>query len=427
MAINSALKNLVKRFARSQNGNVAIIFGLSAFSLVFAAGAAIDYSRYVSARSHVQAALDAGALAAASAGHGKSEAQRQAIALAAFNANIADGLGAQSGAVATFAINGDKIDASARGSLPSGFIQLAGIDRMNIEVESQVNIPVDKKAEIVLVLDYSGSMKEVSGGAVKYRAMRNAAKKLVSDLEAANPDSVRFGLVPFSHHVWVTLPKQYVVGQTGLGNWTGCTQDRMHPYNQTDATPLPDEDPTKWGHPQAAPPPGDRPHGDCAAYVPNHLVVRPLTNNFFAVKDQLDRMLPYAYTHIALGVEFGFHLLSPNAPFEEGASYSDANTEKIMVVLTDGRQTERAFGPGGRREVSDGERNLEQLCEAVKAKGITMMTIAYDLRDEPTTNRLRNCSTDPGRHFFIAESGGDIASAFESIRNEITAQVALSK
>lgn len=427
MAIKSKLANLVKRFAKAQEGSVAIVFGLSAFGVILAAGASIDYSRYVSARTHLQAALDAGALAAASAGHGKSDSQRQAIGLAAFNANIADGLGEQSGAIPTFTISGDKIDATAQGWLPSGFIQLAGIDNMNVEVQSQVNIPVDKKAEIVLVLDYSGSMKETSGGEVKYKAMRKAAKKLVADLEAANPDSVKFGLVPFSHHVWVTLPKQYVVGQTGLGNWTGCTQDRMNPYNLTDETPNIGIDESKWGHPQAPPPPGDGPHGGCAAYAPNKLIVRPLTNDFWSVKDQLDRMLPYAYTHIALGVEFGFHLLSPNAPFGQGVSYGDANTEKIMVVLTDGRQTERSFGPGGSREVADGERNLEALCDAAKAKGITMMTIAFDLRDDATKDRLRDCSTDPARHFFVAEDGGDVASAFESIRNEITAQVVLSR
>jgi Mg-chelatase subunit ChlD len=427
MALVSRLSKLIKRFSASERGSVAITFGISAFSIILAAGASIDYARYVTARTQLQAALDAGALAAASAGHGKSDAARQAKGLEAFNANLVDGLGSDLGATPVFTINGELIDAEARGSLPSGFIQIAGIDQMNMKVESQVNIPQDKKAEIVLVLDYSGSMTEVSGGEVKYKAMRKAAKKLVSDLEAANPDSVKFGLVPFSHHVWVTLPAQYVVGQVGPGNWTGCTQDRMYPYNVTDATPLTTDNQTKWGHPQAAPPPGDGPHGGCAAYVPNRLVVRPLTNNFWAVKDQLDRMSPYAYTNISLGVEFGFHLLSPNAPFTEGVSYSDANTEKIMVVLTDGRQTERAFGPGGSREVVNGETNLATLCENAKAKGVTMMTIAFDLRDTPTENRLRNCSTDPDRHYFVAEDGGDIAAAFESIRTEITAQVFLSR
>jgi von Willebrand factor type A domain len=138
-------------------------------------------------------------------------------------------------------------------------------------------------------------------------------------------------------------------------------------------------------------------------------------------------MTPYAWTHIALGVEFGFHLLSDNAPFTTGVSYSDKKTQKIMIVLTDGTQTEPAFGPGGVRNVTQGEDNLEALCANAKAKGITMMTIAYDLDDSTTRNRLRNCTTDPSKHFFVATDTAAVASAFDNIKNAITDQVFISR
>ena len=165
----------------------------------------------------------------------------------------------------------------------------------------------------------------------------------------------------------------------------------------------------------------------CSGYVSHNLNVTPLTDNFAGLKAQLDSMTPYAWTHIALGVEFGFHLLSDNAPFTTGVSYDDKKTKKIMIVLTDGTQTEPAFGPGGTRTVSQGESNLEALCENAKAKGITMMTIAYDLDDSTTRNRLRNCSTDPSKNFFVATDTSAVASAFDDIRNAITAQVFISK
>jgi hypothetical protein len=138
-------------------------------------------------------------------------------------------------------------------------------------------------------------------------------------------------------------------------------------------------------------------------------------------------MTPYAWTHIGLGVEFGFHLLSDNVPFTPGVSYDDKITKKIMIVLTDGAQTEPAFGPRGSRTVSQGESNLEALCENAKAKGITMMTIAYDLADSTTRSGLRNCSTDPTRNFFVATDTSALASAFDDFRNAITAQVFISK
>jgi hypothetical protein len=144
------------------------------------------------------------------------------------------------------------------------------------------------------------------------------------------------------------------------------------------------------------------------------------------VNGQLDTMKPYAWTHIALGAEFGFHILSPNAPFTEGADYSAKNTRKFMVLLTDGMQTEPGFGPGV-RNVAQGEKNLETICGNAKAAGITILSVAYNIDDGDTVDRLRNCTTDPAKHFF--EIGGDnnISAVFEEIKNQITARIYISK
>ena len=419
MKSRSTVNDLLKRFGRCQSGNVAIVFALSAIPIFLAAGASIDYARYYAGETKLQAALDAAALSAATA-HDASDTQRINAALASFKENVEGG----ELAVATpnFTIKDGTVHASADMKLPTSFMAVGGIDIMQLSAVTEIAIPEDKSAEIALVLDYSGSMEDKISGGVKYIAMKNAAKKLITDLQVANPKRVKFGLVPFSHHVYVTLPKAYVLGQSGSGNWTGCTQDRPYPANLTDDTPT-TSNTTKWGQPQAP----EHMSSGCSGYVSHNLNVTPLTDNFAGLKAQLDSMTPYAWTHIALGVEFGFHLLSDNAPFTTGVSYDDKKTKKIMIVLTDGTQTEPAFGPGGTRTVSQGESNLEALCENAKAKGITMMTIAYDLDDSTTRNRLRNCSTDPTKNFFVATDTSAVASAFDDIRNAITAQVFISK
>jgi hypothetical protein len=153
-----------------------------------------------------------------------------------------------------------------------------------------------------------------------------------------------------------------------------------------------------------------------------------LTNDFGAVTDQLDVMRPYEWTHIALGAEFGWHVLSPNAPFTGGSSYSDKGTQKVMVLLTDGLQTEPAYGPGnGKRSVGNGERNLETICAGMKKDDITIVTVAFDLHDTATRRRLRNCATDPDKNFFVAEDDEDIAQAFEEIKSQIAAKIYISK
>jgi Flp pilus assembly protein TadG len=421
MQICSKLQRFVKNFGSCQKGSIAVMYAVSAIPIFVAAGSAVDYIRYLANVTELQAALDSAALAAAATPEA-TDAERLALAEATFTRNLEGGDLAGSAIVRSFDIEDETVVAAADMKMATSLMQFAGIKAMNLSVGAEIAVPANKNAEIALVLDYSGSMNEMIAGGVKYVAMKNAAKDLISDLEAANPDKVKFALVPFSHHVYGTFNKSDILGQSGGGTWTGCTQDRKYPYNLTDATPTSDNN-TKWGQAQA---PVHASSG-CSGYASNNLVMKPLSNDFAYLKSRLDMMTPYAWTHIALGVEFGFHMLSDNAPFSEGVSYDDKETQKFMVLLTDGAQTEPAFGPGGTRTVAQGESNLEALCTNAKAKGITMITIAYDLDDNATTNRLKNCASDPDKNFFVATSAAAVAGAFENIKTLITAQVFVSK
>ena len=420
MVGQTAAAAVLRRFRTSQSGTTAVVFALTLVPMLMAGGMAIDYVRYANAETRLQASLDAAALAVAAAGN-LSDSQRIAAGHSTFDHDIERAGVAAGGITSDFKISGKTVEATASFDLPVGLMQIAGFSKMAVTASTEINIPDDRRAEIALVLDYSGSMKDVLGGQVKYVAMKNAAKKLISDLEMANPKKLKIALVPFSHHVYVTLPAAYVMGQAGTGSWTGCTQDRKYPYNLADATPTAD-DTTKWGQAQAKVHASD----GCAAYAPNHLTVTPLTTDFTALKTQLEDMRPYAWTHIALGAEFGFHVLSPDAPFTEGASYGDKNTQKVMVLLTDGEQTEPGFGPGV-RNVNQGQKNLSSICENAKARNITIMTIAYNIDDTETVNRLRNCTTDPDKNFFDIGSENNVSAAFDEIRKQITASVYISR
>jgi len=421
MARVGGIKALIKRFQRSQGGAVAVTLGIAAIPMMMAAGVALDFVHASALKARLQGALDAGALAAASS-HNLSDGERVDLAKSVFDKNWQASETKDIQAKAAFSIEGEGVRGSADIDVPTALMRIVGIKSMPVGSDVTISIPEGRKAEIALVLDYSESMTEKAGGKVKYVAMREAAIKLVDDLATQDPARIKVGLVPFSHHVYVTLPKSYVVGQTGSGNWTGCTQDRKYPYNTEDTTPTGD-DATKWGHPQA---PLHASFG-CAPYAPANLKVLPLTNNVAAVRRQLEIMKTYSWTNISLGVEFGFHLLSPNAPFGQGAEYDDKKTQKFMVVLTDGEQTEPAFGPDKVRSVRQGERNLETLCENAKARGITMITVAFDLDDVDTRKRLRECSTDPDKNFFVAWDDDEVASAFEEIKAQVASKVYISQ
>ena len=415
---------LLNRFREAQQGMVAIWCAAAMIPACGAAGAALDYMRASQIQTRLQSAMDAAALAAATSTT-LSNAQRIRLANKVFTANWTTNNTAGIVAKPEFELRGQTLRGHITVDVETSLMKLAGFANMPVNSDVTINLGEARNAEVVLVLDYSGSMNRppAKGGEVKYVAMRKAAIGLVDDLAGAAPGRVKVGLVPFSHHVYATMPKKFIAGQGLTGSWTGCTQDRKYPFNTEDKTPVLTDDNTKWGQPQA---PAHVKWG-CGPYLTNNLVVRPLTDDFAAVTGQLEDMLPYQYTHIALGVEFGLHLLSPNEPFSEGTGYGDKTTDKIMVVLTDGEQTEESFGPGGSRTVADGESNLESLCTLAKAQGITMMTIAYDLNDDATTTRLRNCASDPAKTFFKAEDNGDVTAAFEGIKHQVAAIAYISR
>jgi len=413
----------LSRFRSDARGNVGIIFTLAAVPFLLAAGMAVDFSRGFTVKSRVQMALDAGALAAAGA-KTLTEPEREEIALATFQQNFKGKYGEDLPVEPVVNITEDSISMSATLEYPTAFMRIAGINTMDLGASVDVALPEDKKAEIVLVLDYSESMKETAGGRVKYIAMRDAATKLVEDLtEKGKNKNVRFGLVPFSHHVYVTLPGEYVIGQKAGTTWSGCTQDRKYPYNRTDDTPNVDDDKTRWGHPQAP----EHIKDGCKAYVPNKLTVRPIGDDVEAITKQIQDMKPYKWTHIALGFEFGWHLLSPNAPFTDVAPYDDEDTMKVIVLLTDGEQTEPAFGRDGKRDKYEGNKNLARMCEDAKGKGIRVMTVAFDLDDADTVERLRECSTEPAKDFFTPDDGKDLAKSFDKIRGQLSASLRLAR
>jgi hypothetical protein len=309
-----------------------------------------------------------------------------------------------------------------QGSIPTTLMKIGGFNDMQVTGSSTATLRLPQKAEIALVLDYSGSMNEVSAGKVKYQTMKDAAIDMVNGLtENGSNKDVHFGLVPFSHHVYTSLPAT-MVRDGGSGIWTGCTQDRRYPFNTKVSAPIPGNDNSKWNQPQA---PVHEAWG-CGAYQTKNLKVRELTSDHAGTISQLENMKPYAWTHISLGMEFGWHVLDAGAPFAARPA-SDTKNKKFLVLLTDGEQTEPAFGANGNRKVSDGEKNLEKLCDNVKATGITVITIAFALDDSGTENRLKNCSTDPNKHFFEAEDSNDLTKAFEQIKNQIASAIYLSE
>lgn len=394
-------------FAGQDRGNAAITLALAAIPLMAIAGGALDYSRMSGAQARVQAVLDSATMAAAASKEADVR-KRTDIAARYFAENYQSAGTGNTPPIASFALENGVLKGEVKDFVKTSLLPLMGINHMDFMVKSEVRLQTFGPAEIVLALDYSSSMLDNG----KWPAMRKSALKLVDDLTGgANNPNVRFGLVPFAGHVYATMSGAYVYGSSPGINWTNCTTDRKYPYNTQDTTPALGIDDSKWGQDF------NSYKSACVNYLKNNLVIRRLTSDAAAVKQQLNAMVPYQGTHIALGLEFARHVLSPNEPFNDGAPYKDKIWKKVLILLTDGDQHEDGYGPGNNtHNITWAEKNTETMCSEAKKQGVLVITIGFDLGNSGSgvIKRLRDCATSPDV-FFDARTNSDLASAFDAI------------
>lgn len=436
----------LRGFPSDDKANVASITALCAIPLIFAAGMAIDSSRLSSARVEVQAATDAAALSAAAA-YGTGNDDYEAIANASFDQNISQNeVLANANLTKDVSVNtaDNTLTMTVTGNIPTTLTTIGGFTDMPLgasstgggasggtspaSISTTVSLPVfsdHHKGQIVLVMDYSSSMTEYVGGKKKYLTMRDEARKLVKSLSQnlTNPD-VEFGLVPFSHAVRVTMPNNFYYGKTGTSSATYCIDDRNYPYNQNADTP----------NTSSANNASKFFTTSCSNFSSNKLNVRGLTTDHSGTDVQMRDMVPYGNTHIALGMETAWHLLTPNKPYE--AKVNAEETLKAVVLLTDGKQTSPGNGPNNVLSVAQGEANLETQCEAMKTAGIRIITVSFDLADADnaeTEQRLSDCASinldnvaegeeppnPPDKYYFNVDTNEELVSAFGIIRNSL--------
>jgi hypothetical protein len=314
---------------------------------------------------------------------------------------------------------------SAKAKLSMG--KMFGLKDVTVGSTSTVALPIFstfRKGEIAMVVDYSYSMTEYVDGVQKYISMRDQAKSLINALSqnGANTD-VKFGLVPFSENVRIAMPKSYFYGQTGGGTLTKCIWDRFYPYNSSSVATVPTSDNmTKWNY-----------TNNCSgAYANSNVTVRPLTTDHAGTLAQFNTMTPIGNTHIALGMEMAYHMLTPDAPLTEAVPLGTKDTLKAVVLLTDGEQTTEGYGPPGyygTLSVAQANANLATLCTTMKAAGIRVVTVSFDLADgayAAAEQRLKDCASGP-QYYFNTDTNAQLAAAFGTIRNQLARNMYVTK
>jgi Flp pilus assembly protein TadG len=143
-----------KKYREDKKGAVAIMFALALAPMLMVAGSAVDYVRMTDLKTKLQSAIDAGALAAA-ASHDQSKEKQKRLALDTFRKNFGAENMKSLGIAPVVGISDDKISLSVKTKNPTGFLRIAGIDALNIDVKSVVNRNFGE-LEVSLVLDNTG-------------------------------------------------------------------------------------------------------------------------------------------------------------------------------------------------------------------------------------------------------------------------------
>jgi len=163
--------------------------------------------------------------------------------------------------------------------------------------------------------------------------------------------------------------------------------------------------------------------------------ITALTKTKSTVVDAVNALAPRGSTVIPAGLLWGWRAISPTEPYTEGKPYDDEKWVKAIVVLTDGQNDVggglsgfnnsyyNAFGFAksghlGSTSGSNAESTLNAktltVCNAIKAKGVRVYTIGFQVNDTTTQNLLRNCATEP-EMYYNSPSNAELAGIFQDI------------
>lgn len=181
-------------FARSNHGGVATMVAVTLPLLIGLIFGAMDISRAVSTKQILQDSLDGATLFAARS-TATSDADLQAIGAKAMAANI---LNMNDGTLVSVSFkageNGQKVIASATGSVPTTILGLVGQPSLGFDITTEVTRS-SKNLEVALVLDATYSMKGQN-----IEDMKVAAASLIDIVvrDSQTPFYSKVALVPYS-------------------------------------------------------------------------------------------------------------------------------------------------------------------------------------------------------------------------------------
>jgi Flp pilus assembly protein TadG len=180
----------------------------------------------------------------------------------------------------------------------------------------------------------------------------------------------------------------------------------------------------------------------------NQQAITRLSTNFNSLKSAVNSMTTSGNTNIPMGLIWGWHAVSPYAPFGDGVAYHTDKYKKVVVLMTDGENTMasndetingsmssaagymwqgRILDKNGDPETSVSAATaamndrLKKLCTNMKAadKDILIYVVAVGVTGS-NRDMLKACASEQD-FYFDATDGAQLTGAFQTIANQISA------
>ena len=442
-----------KSFLTDVSGNIAIMMAVAAVPLMIASGAAIDMVRANNAQTMLQGAVDSAALAGGSS-KTLNPADVQTLVTKYLSSN-----GEENALTTVSSVDSGKIPASGNfyvkveGKVNNYFLGLVGMPTTDVGAYSEIELG-GMAVELALVLDNTASMNSQG----RLTALKASAKNLVDTIMSNKPAGayVKIGIVPFSNYVnvgmsnryksWIDVPADYTesapVTYTSYPNATYSNCHLVdHPYSN-------DGIPAVWQENVCDVNPGAP---VTASYYPSHSwsgcvgsrnsgldtkivglgnkypglmdtgcasAITDLTDVQSTLDGQIDAMNAVGETYIPSGLLWGWNMLDSNEPLlgaKTKAEMTALKGNKSLVLMTDGDNTLSANYPyHNGNDAAAADAKTAELCENIKAEGITVYTVGFKVTKPSSISMLSACASSPVQAF-AAEDDAALMSAFSQI------------
>lgn len=169
--------------------------------------------------------------------------------------------------------------------------------------------------------------------------------------------------------------------------------------------------------------------GECPATE-----IVPLTANRASLIGTINGLTTGGATAGQIGIAWGWYTLSPNfnemwTSSQDAAAYDAPQTLKVAVIMTDGEfNTAYCNGVQAKNYGGDIDCNAtngdpfdqaEALCDGMKAAGIRIYTVAYDVAEDSDEAAFMDYCASGDENSFLASNGQALQSAFAQIGDSI--------